>query len=598
MNSFNLIKINNEYVKFYVTTNSQLPKLMKNSGSLVVLHKDMGTDAINELWLGNEIIASGYGFSSSKLRDNLGYVGNTYNDIFDYIQNSYAYSLNYTGAVNNYIIEHYATKRDNLTNAYVIYKNPGNNSSSEKIDLVDLVQSDHPVYEPYKVESSYYSITYSLLNCTDTVTTYNSEVVLPYGANIDKIQLFVDSKENDTNGIVTGSSYYTRYNNDPKYNKTGIVTKLTEGTKINVNNKHVDTEFTTLSVQIDYTRLESDKSKLSVRNIDTGYILKDFTLYIDCSAPKDSLGNPDYKRYKKHPYLEKILGTDHPIYVYDDFYSINKNKYVPIQNLYYKAKLPVYWKSVYINESAKFKQDISISSMLDNTIDNSLAKSDLRYSMINDDTNTVTISSTSYTTLYSTKKVNDNNIISNKTLIMIPSQYNIDYAYFNYKDGTRENCTGSIYRLTVNKYDNVLSEYDPKIVSEKYTGEIFSSKHISLPSTKSKVNANYDFYYINRYPTDMNNQNKYYTVGDSVDIHIHLIKGTPYHDKKDNDNNDNNMIDDNPEIYNTSDELSYNGVMSDKRPAQNENYNSNFMFTYSSLGSETPNLDNLSYILI
>lgn len=579
MNSFNLIKINNEYVKFYVTTNSQLPKLMKNSGSLVVLHKDLGSDAINELWLGNELIASGYGFSSSKLRDDLAYVGNTYNDIFDYFQNSYAYSLNYTGDVRNYIIEHYATKRDNLTNAYVIYKNPGDNSSSEKIKLVDLVQSDHPVYEPYKVESSYYSVTYSLLNCTDTTTTYNGEVVLPYGANIDKIHVFVNSKENDTNGIVTGLSYYARYNNE--YNK-GIVTNLTDGgAKINVNNTHKTTEFTTLSVQIDYIGLISDNSKLSVRNINTGYILKDFTLYIDCSGPKDSLGNPDYARYKKHPYLEKILGTDHPIYVYDDFYSINKNKYVPIQNLYYKAKLPVYWKSVYIDESIKFKQDISISDMLDNIVDNASAKSDLRYSMIDDDTNTVTISSTSYTTLSSTNKKDDNNIISNKTLIMIPSQYSIDYAYFNYEDGTRENCTGSIYRLT-----RIIKDEDNN--ERIYSGEIFNSKHISLPSTNSKVNANYDFYYINRYPTNKNNTlNKYYMLGDSVDIHIHLIK-------KDNDN----IIDDNPETYDTSDTLSYRGVMTDKRPVQNENYNNNFMFTYSSLGSETPNLDNLSYILI
>lgn len=582
MNSFNLIKINNEYVKFYVTTNSQLPKLMKNSGSLVVLHKDLGSDAINELWLGNELIASGYGFSSSKLRDDLAYVGNTYNDIFDYFQNSYAYSLNYTGDVRNYIIEHYATKRDNLTNAYVIYKNPGDNSSSEKIKLVDLVQSDHPVYEPYKVNLSYYTITYSLLNCTDTVTTYNGEVVLPYGANIDKIHVFVNSKENDTNGIVTGLSYYMRYNNDPKYNNAGIVTNLTDGgAKINVNNTHKTTEFTTLSVQIDYTGLISDNSKLNVRNIDTGYILKDFTLYIDCSAPKDSLGNPDYKRYKKHPYLEKILGTDHPIYVYDDFYSINKNKYVPIQNLYYKAKLPVYWKSVYIDESIKFKQDISISDMLDNIVDNASAKSDLRYSMIDDDTNTVTISSTSYTTLSSTNKKDDNNIVSNKTLIMIPSQYSIDYAHFNYEDGTRENCTGSIYRLT-----RIIKDEDNN--ERIYSGEIFNSKHISLPSTNSKVNANYDFYYINRYLTGKNNTlNKYYMLGDSVDIHIHLIK-------KDNDN----TIDDNPETYDTSDTLSYRGVMTDKRPVQNENYNNNFMFTYSSLGSETPNLDNLSYILI
>ena len=38
MEQYKLLNLNGEYVKLYVTTNQTLPKLLKNSGSLVVFH--------------------------------------------------------------------------------------------------------------------------------------------------------------------------------------------------------------------------------------------------------------------------------------------------------------------------------------------------------------------------------------------------------------------------------------------------------------------------------------------------------------------------------------------------------------------------------
>lgn len=60
------IKIDGEYVKLYVTTNQTLPKLLKNTGSLIVYHKE--TDD-NYLYLGNELIAGGWGFSSQNNKE-------------------------------------------------------------------------------------------------------------------------------------------------------------------------------------------------------------------------------------------------------------------------------------------------------------------------------------------------------------------------------------------------------------------------------------------------------------------------------------------------------------------------------------------------
>ena len=59
-----LIKINGEYVKLYVTTNNTLPKLLKNTGSLIVYHQDKDDVQTNYLYLGNELISSGWGFDN------------------------------------------------------------------------------------------------------------------------------------------------------------------------------------------------------------------------------------------------------------------------------------------------------------------------------------------------------------------------------------------------------------------------------------------------------------------------------------------------------------------------------------------------------
>ena len=71
--SSNFIKINNEYVKFYATTNSALPEILKNTGALIVVQDNSKTDEngsyIRSLWLANNFIAEGHGFSAAEMRD-------------------------------------------------------------------------------------------------------------------------------------------------------------------------------------------------------------------------------------------------------------------------------------------------------------------------------------------------------------------------------------------------------------------------------------------------------------------------------------------------------------------------------------------------
>lgn len=84
-NNFNiqnkLIKIDGEYVKLYVTTNKTLPKLLKNTGSLIVYHDGVLSEKndftpINHLYLGNNLIASGWGFHKEVQRDDAEYFFN------------------------------------------------------------------------------------------------------------------------------------------------------------------------------------------------------------------------------------------------------------------------------------------------------------------------------------------------------------------------------------------------------------------------------------------------------------------------------------------------------------------------------------------
>ena len=89
-NNFNIqnkfIKIDGEYVKLYVTTNKTLPKLLKNTGSLIVYHDGLLNDKndntpINHLYLANNLIASGWGFHKESQRDDAEYFFNYGNDL-------------------------------------------------------------------------------------------------------------------------------------------------------------------------------------------------------------------------------------------------------------------------------------------------------------------------------------------------------------------------------------------------------------------------------------------------------------------------------------------------------------------------------------
>lgn len=77
--STDFIKINDEYVKFYATTNTGLPELLKNTGALIVVQDN---DSIGELdnylrslYISKNFVASGHGFIEDSVRKYYEYYG-------------------------------------------------------------------------------------------------------------------------------------------------------------------------------------------------------------------------------------------------------------------------------------------------------------------------------------------------------------------------------------------------------------------------------------------------------------------------------------------------------------------------------------------
>ena len=70
-----ILNINGQYIKFFVTTNATLPAILKNSGSAVV-HHDVNTE-YNSIWIGGELIAGGWGFVKNT-HDTLEQIAGTY----------------------------------------------------------------------------------------------------------------------------------------------------------------------------------------------------------------------------------------------------------------------------------------------------------------------------------------------------------------------------------------------------------------------------------------------------------------------------------------------------------------------------------------
>ena len=98
MEQYSLLKLNGEYVKLYVTTNPNLPRLVKNSGSLVVYH-----DLYSDINLNNELSNEVYFPIEESINDNNKYfrIYNRSTENADYYSQKMSQEFSNTGITDN-----------------------------------------------------------------------------------------------------------------------------------------------------------------------------------------------------------------------------------------------------------------------------------------------------------------------------------------------------------------------------------------------------------------------------------------------------------------------------------------------------------------
>ena len=226
----NLLKIDNQYLKFVVTTNSSIPKILQNTGTVSIVHDNTDVVNRNKLYIADEFIASGYGVGSAELATNNAYLAETYNDIVTYFTTAYAYALDYTTNVDNSIREAFVLNTGSVTSTYIVL-------DGNELKLEDIRKILKPAqYDDLNIVTSYSYVSYQThkyVPTTDEFNTINIEsnnnyisntcytlndmkFNIPYGAHVTQFYSYLYLKLNNHRGI-NGIKYN---NNDTLYNVT------------------------------------------------------------------------------------------------------------------------------------------------------------------------------------------------------------------------------------------------------------------------------------------------------------------------------------------------------------------------------------------
>lgn len=208
-----LFKINGEYVKFYVTTNSKLYQLLANSGAAVIYHEN--STKINYIYVGGELIASGYGVKDIDSRDALQWWADNYEEILAQLrkadeENTVYIQTNYDSLYKK--IEDNFVKIEGGDISNTIIKPTGLNRTIVSKDIIGLTEKID--YDRFKVGEIIYTVEYYKPNSnvyTETqIFLQNDKKVLPVNTVLKNVQMLVPIDLND-NGTIAWSRllFYT-----------------------------------------------------------------------------------------------------------------------------------------------------------------------------------------------------------------------------------------------------------------------------------------------------------------------------------------------------------------------------------------------------
>lgn len=317
LNVTNLEHIDGKKVQ-HSTVTSQYPEIFvkrkRNTGELIVTTDTDQQYGMHHIYLGGEHIASGYGFAMSQTRNDLCYIQETYNAVFNYFNDAYTYHSSAYTWLNNFAVNaytytlqslndnsYYNVSVDNTNNklttnntTYVFTFNNGilniqqNNESIITIDEEEIVLINNTIIKDNVKDFVMYQLDINISDGMGVYDTLNTE-------HIQSINLIGVSENQDIyntkvfDNSLTLESVKTNIINELKYTNTISIPLL----------NNIDTLF-----YIDYLDIHNNlvsTNKVMFRWITPIYI---FTLPGTTEVTNDILDN--------------IISDNHYLYKFED----------------------------------------------------------------------------------------------------------------------------------------------------------------------------------------------------------------------------------------------------------------------------------------
>ena len=209
-----LDKFNNEYLKCVVTENKKTIDLLKDSGSMIIHNED---DERNSMYLGNEFVASGHGFSNRETLDKAKELVNEFDSVKE--------SLKQGIIKNAENIDEEIAKTNKKFSDYVLSK--GGNISNTNIEYIDnidknvklanakdvILHGPEAQYEDATIEyKNYIRIIENGSSLEKEIILDDNEIIeLPIGTTIRVAGTKFILEANDTGGILQIDINYIYY---------------------------------------------------------------------------------------------------------------------------------------------------------------------------------------------------------------------------------------------------------------------------------------------------------------------------------------------------------------------------------------------------
>lgn len=434
MNDIN--KFNDQYLKCIITKySSAINGALANSGALIVYHpKSEQTINKNYLYLGNEFLASGYGFSSEEQQKNAIKIVNNYDRTINALKEE---DTNLYSEINKAVL-----KLQNEISQYV-KSNKGNIS-----DTVIYV-NDQPINTKnmllYGEDAKYQNLEVTNLKVliNNKEIDSNNNIYLPLGSYIKNIDVYIDYKLNDSGGIyklevIHNNLNYLGQNNNS--NSESVVIKYDQDSNGNAE-----------SGTIHYKKIFTEDNSIYVTDIIEN-IISGFYIYVEQTPPE---------QYKNFPRLESMFGLE----VKSTSNIVLQNKIEIIKNVNVIPTHILYYSTVLSYESLE-NNYLHITTNEVNKID------------------TINIS------------LSSNNIVKS-FYIAIPNIYTLDKLYVFDNNGRRYNWTGAVtvkYNVNMLAYNNLTvaqnKYYSKYNIYKIYAESGINSNRINIEL--SLINESYD----------------------------------------------------------------------------------------------------------